>query len=124
MGYGGKVAERRRARELRAQAWTLDEIARELGVAKSSVSVWVRDVDFVPRPRNRGHRSHRPHPMHLAQLAEIERCRVEAVELIGAVSERDLLMFGLALYAGEVSKRDGELRFANSNPSFMKVYAA
>jgi AraC-like DNA-binding protein len=48
MGYGGKVTERHRARELRAEAWTLKDIAAELGVSKSSVSLWVRDVDFVP----------------------------------------------------------------------------
>ncbi len=93
-------------------------------MAKSSVSVWVRDVDFVPKPRNRGHRSHRPHPLHLAKLAEIEQCRTEAIELITPVSDRDLLLFGLALYAGEGSKRDGELRFANSNAAFMGIYAA
>lgn len=55
MGYRGKLAERARARELRAESWTLLEIAGELGVSKSSVSTWVCDVDFVPRPRNRGH---------------------------------------------------------------------
>ena len=37
MGYRGKVDEQNRARDLRAQSWTLDEIAAELGVAKSSV---------------------------------------------------------------------------------------
>ena len=52
MGYGGKFVARERARELRAQSWTLQEIADELGVAKGSVSVWVRDVDFTPKPRN------------------------------------------------------------------------
>jgi transcriptional regulator with XRE-family HTH domain len=45
MGYGGKVVEQQRARELRAQAWALQDIATELGVSKSSVSLWVRDVD-------------------------------------------------------------------------------
>jgi hypothetical protein len=40
-----KDAERREARRLRAElGWPLARIARELGVAKSSVSVWVRDV--------------------------------------------------------------------------------
>ena len=73
--------ERQRARELRAEAWTLQEIADELGVSKGSVSVWVRDVEFVPKPRNRGHESHRPHPLHVRKLAEIERCRVEAEAL-------------------------------------------
>jgi orotate phosphoribosyltransferase-like protein len=40
MGYGGKVTEQHRARELRAQSWTLAEIAEELSVSRSSVSVW------------------------------------------------------------------------------------
>ncbi|HSJ43224.1 MAG TPA: hypothetical protein VK923_00895 [Euzebyales bacterium] len=35
MGYRGKVAAQARARELRAQAWSLRQIADELGVAKS-----------------------------------------------------------------------------------------
>jgi transposase-like protein len=40
-----KDAEREEARRLRAQfAWSVARIARELGVAKSSVSVWVRDL--------------------------------------------------------------------------------
>ena len=37
VGYRGKLAEQER-RALRAQAWTLNEIAAELGVSKSSVS--------------------------------------------------------------------------------------
>ena len=109
MGYAGKVVERERARELRAQSWTLAAIADELGVAKGTVSVWVRDVEFEPRPRMRGHPSQKPHPFHLARLAELERCRDEAAEAVGSLSERDLLMFGLALYAGEGCKRDGDV---------------
>lgn len=124
MGYGGKVEERQRARELRAQAWTLADIASELGVAKSSVSLWVRDVAFEPRPRNRGHPGHSPHPAHLAKLAEIERCRNEARATIGELSDREFLMFGLALYAGEGAKRDGELRLANTDARLIAVYAA
>ena len=101
MGYGGKYVARARARELRAEAWTLQEIANELGVAKASVSLWVRDVDFVPRPRNRGHPAGPFHPMRLKKEAEIERCRLDAIHFIGTVSERDRLMYALALYAGE-----------------------
>ncbi len=122
MGNAGKWRERERARELRAQAWTLQAIADELGVAKGSVSVWVRDVDFTPAPRNRGHATQRPHPLHLAKLAEIDQCRQEADRLVGEVSDRDLLMFALALYAGEGSKRDGSVVFANSDPQLVKVF--
>jgi hypothetical protein len=44
MGYRGKVVEQERARELRASGWTYTEITAELGVSKSSVSLWCRDV--------------------------------------------------------------------------------
>ena len=113
MGYGGKYVERARARELRAEAWTLQEIANELGVAKGSVSVWVRDVEFTPRPRNRGHPAGPYHPMRLKKEAEIARCRREADDWVGAMTERDSTMFALGLYAGEGDKtrrrgRDGE----------------
>lgn len=39
-----KTVEQQRARELRAKGWSIKEIERELGVARSSVSRWVRDV--------------------------------------------------------------------------------
>jgi len=122
MGYGGKVVEQQRARELRAQAWTLQDIATELGVSKSSVSLWVRDVDFTPRPRSRGHRSHRPHPLHLAKLAEIERCRQVGISRIGQLSEREFFVLGLALYAGEGTKRGGSVCFANSDPRMIWMF--
>jgi len=46
-----KDAEQGEARRLRAAlGWSVARIARELGVAKSSVSVWVRDIE-KPEPR-------------------------------------------------------------------------
>src|SRR4051794_6069366 len=45
MGYRGKVADQTRARELRVEGWTYAEICTELGVAKSSVSLWCRDIE-------------------------------------------------------------------------------
>lgn len=124
MGYRGKVEERARARELRAKSWTLNEIASELGVSKGSVSVWVRDVDFEPRPRMRGHPAGPKHPMRLKREAELERCRVEAEEWVGALSQRDLAMFCLGLYAGEGSKTDGAVSMANTNPRYLRALLA
>jgi transcriptional regulator with XRE-family HTH domain len=123
MGYGGRVADRERARELREQAWTLAEIAREIGASKSSVSVWCRDVVFEPRPRNRGHAAGRkPHPLHLARLAELDRCRVDAVASVGALSDRDLFIAGIALYAGEGAKTGSSVVFANTDPRMVALF--
>lgn len=43
-----KPDERDRARMLRAEGWSLNKIKRELAVAKSSVSLWTRDVEIPP----------------------------------------------------------------------------
>jgi transcriptional regulator with XRE-family HTH domain len=121
MGYRGKVAAHERARELRAEAWTLDEIAAELGVSKSSVSVWVRDVAFEPRPRSTARRRG-PNALQRAKAEEIEQCMAEGRERIADVTDRDLLIAGVALYAGEGAKTDGDLRFANSDPRMILFF--
>ena len=122
MGYGGKFVERDQAKDLRAQSWTLKEIADELGVSKSTVSVWVRDVEFVARPRNRGHSGHQPHPLHLRKLQEIERCRTEADELFETLTPEGLRLFALGLYAGEGSKTQGTVSMANTNARFLRAF--
>jgi transcriptional regulator with XRE-family HTH domain len=122
MGYRGKFVERERARELRARSWTLQEIADELGVAKGSVSVWVRDVEFTPRPRNRGHSGHQPHPLHVKKLAEIEQCRAEAEARFGEMSADQLDLFALGLYAGEGAKTPGAVSMANTNPLLLRLF--
>ena len=48
MGYRGKLEAQQKARLLRAANMTLADIATTLGVSKSSVSLWVRDVPFTP----------------------------------------------------------------------------
>ncbi len=122
MGYGGKWRERERARELRAQAWTLQEIADELGVAKGTVSIWVRDVEFIPRPRNRGHPAGPKHPMRLRKEAEIAQSAEVARDWIGDLSDRDLSMFALGLYAGEGAKTGGTVAMANTNPAYLLAF--
>jgi transcriptional regulator with XRE-family HTH domain len=123
VGYGGKVPEQQRARELRAQSWTLQDIATELGVSKSSVSLWVRDVEFVPNPRRRSHWTRtNPHPLHLAKLDEVERCHREGAERIGVLSEREFLVLGAALYAAEGSKTADRVSFANTDPRLIWIF--
>jgi len=121
MGYRGKIVEQERARELRAQAWTLQEIADELGVSKGSVSVWVRDVEFVPKPRQPGARR-RPHPWIARKEAEIAELLEEGRRRIGRMSDQELLVAGTALYAGEGAKTDGVIKLANSDPRMISLF--
>ncbi len=126
MGYRGKLEERARARELRAQAWTMPEIAEELGVSKSSVSLWTRDVEFDRRARRSRRTGLRPrgsdHPMRRRKLEQIAAADAQGRELIGDLTDRDLLIAGLGLYAGDGSKRDGEVIFANNDPGLVGFF--
>jgi len=123
MGYRGKVKEQESARALRAQNHTLADIAQTLGVSKSSVSLWVRDVPFTPTLRLRGpHR--RPHAAHEAKLRQIDEMNHRGLERIGALSDRAFFIAGVALYAGEGSKTDGEVRFSNSDPQMVRLFCA
>lgn len=120
MGYRGKVAEQERARSLRAEGWTLAAIAAELGVSQGSVSGWVRDVAFEPRPREARRRG--PNALQRAKAAEIERSDAAGLAAIGELDDRDLLIAGTALYAGEGAKTDGVVKFTNSDPAMVALF--
>lgn len=123
MGYRRKVEEQAKARDLRAQGHTLLDIAAMLGVSKSSVSVWVRDVEFTPSPRRYG-AQRRPHPAHEAKLRQIEELDAEGVARLGALSDDAFLAAGVALYAGEGSKADKQVCFANTDPGMVRFFCA
>jgi hypothetical protein len=123
MGYRGKLKEREEARVLRAQNLTLADIAQRLGVSKSSVSLWVRDVPFTPSKRRYGPRR-RPHAAHIRKLQEIEASDQEGRDRVGVLSTGAFFAAGIALYAGEGSKRDGNVVFANTDPSMIAFFCA
>jgi hypothetical protein len=124
MGYRGKVTEQAQARHLRAQGVLLADIAARLGVSKSSVSLSVRDVDLEPQPRVTRARRRAPNALQRRKQAEIDQLLEAGMARVGRLSEREFLMAGVALYAGEGNKRDGELRFANSDPRMVAFFCA
>jgi hypothetical protein len=124
MGYRGKLSERQQARQLRRAGLPLAEIASRLGVSKSSVSLWVRDVEFDPLPRPPRGRRRGPNALQRRRQAEIDRLVAEGRERIGRLSEREFLVAGVALYAGEGAKEDGRVRFVNSDPRMVVFFCA
>ena len=124
MGYRGKLAERQQARELRAEGWTLAEIAERLNVSKGSVSTWVRDVAFQPREARSQQKARRraPNALQRRKAAEIAALIQEGKTTVGTLTEREFLMAGIALYAGEGAKRDGDVKFANSNGEMVSFF--
>jgi hypothetical protein len=116
MGYRGKVTEQARARELRARGWTYDEVASELAVSKSSVSLWCRDVAVDDMLWTARAQARRVPEKASRRVAEIERLRAEGAARVAQLDEREFLVAGAALYAGEGAKADGCVKFVNTDP--------
>ncbi|MFD7164240.1 hypothetical protein [Streptomyces violascens] len=122
---------RARARELRTEGMTYDQIQVELGCSKSSISLWVRDL---PRPEPRYTEEERRALMNqgLAQLRaaqdeERQATKAAARDEIGKLSDRELFLVGVGLYWAEGAKdktyrRREVLQFINSDPDMIKVY--
>jgi hypothetical protein len=120
MGYRGKVDKQEEARRLRTGGETVPAIAIRLGVAKSSVSLWVRDV-VVEAPPPRRLRSG-PNALSRARQAEVDRLTALGRERIGRLTDQEFLVAGAALYAGEGSKRDGDVVFTNTDPRMVLFF--
>jgi AcrR family transcriptional regulator len=119
----GKLVER--AQALRSEGLTMLEIARELGVSKSSVSLWTRDVEFVPRRDGSGRHApvrRAPNVLQRRKGEEIERLNAEGIARLGVLNGQAFLAAGAALYAGESGKGESTVIFANSDVHMMAFF--
>ncbi|AYG82378.1 hypothetical protein DWB77_04552 [Streptomyces hundungensis] len=122
---------RDRARELRTQGMTYDQIQVELGCSKSSISLWVRDLP-KPEPRytdeeRRARMNAGLSRLRAAQDEERQATKRAARDEIGRLSDREVFIAGVALYWAEGAKdktyrRSEQLQFINSDPNVIKLY--
>lgn len=123
---------RARARELRRRGWTYDRIELELGVSRSSVSLWVRDLPRPPRrtPEEASAIARRGWERTLALREEgRRRTKTAAAAEIGTLSDRELFLIGVGLYWAEGNKskpyrRAESVVFVNSDADMIRLYLA
>ncbi|WP_199552169.1 hypothetical protein [Streptomyces sp. N35] len=124
---------RAKARELRLQGMTYDQIQVELGVSKSSISLWVRDLPSPERraPSEQAKLAARKRWEHELARREVERQKAKdaAKSAVGAISSRELFLLGVGLYWAEGTKdkpyarREG-VTFVNSDPGMIQLFMA
>jgi len=123
-----------KARLLREQGYDYNRIAAELGVSKSSVSLWVRDL---PRPARLSYAECRQRAAEGARRyweterrvreAKREAVRASAAADIGSLTQRELLIAGAIAYWCEGSKskpynRQDRVMFVNSDPGLITFF--
>ncbi|MGI5426356.1 hypothetical protein [Streptomyces sp. CA-179760] len=120
-----------KARELRLQGWTYDQIQMELGCSKSSISLWVRDLPKPERKRSTEEASTiaRRGWEATLQRREEERQHTKAVaqQAVGDLTDREVFLAGVALYWAEGAKdksysRRERLHFINSDPNVIDFF--
>jgi hypothetical protein len=119
------IAIRESARALRRQGRSLNTIAREVGVAKSTASYWVRDIPLTEEQRGRlMSLSSRQRAGHLARSRLAREARLEAQALGRLVARVDepLHWAGCMLYWAEGAKDRNSLAFVNSDDDMMRLF--
>ncbi len=120
--------EREQARQLRSAGMSVKDIAKQLGIAKSSVSLWVRDIelsaeqklvlknkhpnyDAAVKGSNTNH-----HKALQQRIAYQQEGRAKARE------SDPLHLAGCMLYWAEGAKTRNSVQLVNSDPDMMRVF--
>jgi hypothetical protein len=130
MGYFGRIEDRQHAQELRRKGLSYKEILKTIHVAKSTISEWCKDIELTDKQKRRllNKKEYGQRKGSLIAAENKRNARVERTEIIrklakrdiGKLSDRDRFMTGIALYAAEGNKADGNAGFANSDPYLIR----
>lgn len=122
-------------RELRARGYTYLEIVAELGVSKSSASLWCRDMPRVGRLSNEEIRKRNAEGVSAFWAKESPRREARRQEIsdragaeIGALTDREVIIAGAMAYWCEGSKNKpyrrigNDVAFINSDPKLILFF--
>lgn len=125
-----KFHKRIKAQELRRKGESIKETARKLDVAKSTVSIWCRDIKLTKEQilklnkkiQTRGYigRLKGATLQRQRRLEKIEKFKKEGLKKFKKLSKREFITAGLGLYWGEGNTEGNRVGFSNSNPEMIK----
>lgn len=126
-----RKTEKIKARALREQGFSIKEIERKLGVRRSSVSVWVRDIELTKLQRKRlslrglavdvmeRRRQTRQKHENARRMRFLQAGHAD----IFSREELDIFMLGVGLFWGEGSKTNrGTIELSNTDPRIIQIF--
>lgn len=122
-----KVLEKRKALELRRLGKSYGQIRQELGLSKSTLSVWLRKHPLTQEQirllngSNQARIEKYRHTMRLKRERKLKRYYSEIKKKILPFSKRELFLAGLFLYWGEGGKTErGAVTISNTDPAVLR----
>lgn len=125
-----KIIEKERARTLRKEGKSINQIIKDTGFSKASVSMWVRDIVLTPEQKDciseRGRSVESIEKRRINRLLNEHEKRQtiinKAKDDFADISLEQLKLIGIILYLGEGGKTyRGMARLANSDPAIIKI---
>lgn len=115
---------KKEAIKMRREGNSYSLIADKLSLSKSTLSNWLKGVDFMPNDffiqNVSSNREKLISFSRVDKLESVRKAKIYAEKSIGILSRRDHFMFGLAIYLGEGSKVGNYVRISNSDPRIIK----
>lgn len=126
------VREKNKAIELRRKGYSYSEIMTEVPVAKSSLSLWLKDLPLTKKEKivlkkrknkniSRG-RIKAASELHQRRLKREKVWLDEAKIIFDRYSHETLFHTGLALYWAEGAKRNNMCHFMNSDEKMIEIF--
>ena len=112
---------------------SLGDISRKYSISKSTVSLWCKDMKLSKKIKDlifkewlrktNDSRSRGTLKIKQKRIDSLERERVYAKEMVGNITDRDLMVMGIGLYWAEGSKKEtgAGFSFINSDPIMVKM---
>lgn len=118
-----------KACQLRQSGMSIKAIAKELGAAQSSVSIWTREIALTEGQRaaldSNSHTKIAIEKRRQARLLSEEKKRSKVINTakssIGSITHRELLLICTALYWAEGTKKRGSVQFSNGDPDMISL---
>ena len=126
-----KLREKEKAIKLRRRGFSYSEILKEVPVAKSTLSLWLRSVGLAKEQKQRLTEKRLAALLRGAyakrnyRLVITEEIKNKARREVGKLSNREVWLIGIALYWAEGHKekiKSSNVRFTNSDPQMIKLF--
>ena len=124
-----RVADKERARALRAKGKSYSEIKQVLGISKGTLSGWLNDMPLSPgqirllRDLNPRRIEHFRETMRKKREVRMQLAYQKTAKDIGRLSKRDRFIAGFYLYWGEgIKSGRGNVGIANTDPAVIRSF--
>lgn len=109
----------------RKQGYSYGMISEKLGLTKSTLSNWLKEVPYKPSKEALERIKLAPiksaQAAHNRKVANIIANKKLAKKELGKLTKRDLWLLGIGLYLGEGSKLYERIRVINSDPKIIEL---